>query len=559
MIQVSNEMLAYVNNPVRDDRQYIKVTILDEENASNNLVFNLADMQSSGMTISRRSVGNSNFDIGQSYIDEAKFTLDREVLEGIYSGSLIGRKVQLSYGVKDLMPDVTEEHIIFTGRVPQNGVIKKRMTIDIELDSILADLMKPIEEISSGTPYQWFYHIALKTGVSISQHLHDYLQEHINNQYTYYISDESTIKTYLDIAMWLSQVLGGAVTCNNSGMLDIVVYDNTKEPYIIHKGMCKTSEVSENYTYFNACSIILDNTETKVIGTAAETNVLQLADNPLLTGIQDEILRGIIIQNIFNQMATVQLRGFSYTYNGNPFIELGDRISYNGIETFVQCIEYGFRKNSKLEGYTIDARLNTTSQSIRSAAHSGGSGGGENKNTIGILKWVNPDNVPILFGSPRVIAEEYISLYANTKAFLSTTVSINLSGITQYNMLDYIEIVQYWDNVELPMVIKTSGFGTHRTISFNTVVPESEIYETHQYRLEARYMSNNNAENFGKRAGTVLAYNLETDIVGFMAEGGQPTFSGAYFCEDRVNLNTGIEEVPTTDLGIINENVVATI
>ena len=51
-----------------------------------------------------------------------------------------------------------------------------------------------------------------------------------------------------------------------------------------------------------------------------------------------------IINNIYNEMATVPLQGFSYQYNGNPLLELGDRISYKNVSTFVQCIEYGFRK-----------------------------------------------------------------------------------------------------------------------------------------------------------------------------------------------------------------------
>lgn len=560
MLNVSSAMEQYINSPVRDDRQYLRVEVSDTRDGAALFSLNLSEMVSGSLSFSRRSVSSSNFDIGQSYIDEGRFTVDREALEDTYASSLTGKYCRFIYGVSDINDGEDEEIQIFVGIVPQGGITKKRTTIEITLDSVLSLLYTNVQEITSGTPFVLINHISTKTGIPMSARLTSYVNSHVNNQYTYFIADDSSIATYLDLIMWLSQILGGAITCNNLGELDIVVYDRTVTPYTLHSGICKSSSVSEDTIYFNSCSIVIDNVETKVVGTATDTLTLQLADNPLLTGIQDEILRNIIIQNIYNQMATVPLRGFTYEYNGNPLIELGDYIQYSGVNTFVEVIEYGFRKTSKLEGYTIDNRLTTTSQSIKSAAHSGGGGGSVSTETVGILKYVLASNKSIFTAKRTVIAEEYMALYANTRAFLSTTIVFDMFT----DVLDTtgtLVILQYFDNVALPMIIKQSirGDEQYHTVSFNTVVPESDIYETHQYRLEAYVIDNSGVLDNNTKVGNIEAYNLETNIVGFMAAGGQPTFTGAYFCEDTVPLNTSIANVNTSDIGTIEDTANVTI
>lgn len=563
MLTVSSALQDYINNPVRNDKQYVRITMADEIGGTPIFSVNLADLQNGSVSMSRRAVGSSNFDIGQSYIDEAKFTVDKAFIENTYTGNLIGKVCTIIYGVKEINEGADEEITIFTGIIPQGGVTKTRVFIEVNLDSMLSLLIQNIQELTSGTPLAMFNHIATKTGIVLSTRLTEAINNSVNNQYTFYISDDSTISTYLDLAMWLSQILGGAITTNNVGELDIVQYDHEATPFALNANIVKSSNVSEDTIFYDSCSIVIDNVETKIVGTALETNTLKLADNPLLTGIQDELLRNIIINNIYNQMVVVPIRGFSYDYNGNPLIELGDRISYNGVSSFVQCIEWGFRKTSKLEGYTIDNRLTTTSQSVKSASHSGGGGGTPSTETIGILKWINAERKRINIGLKRVIAEEYIALYANTKALLTTTLIFRMPASTTQMYVDIL-IWQYFDNTELPMVIRqsvpimTDRLSAYCTVSFNTVVPESAIYETHQYRLESMLYSDY-IQEVVPDAAYIDPYDIETNIIGFMASGGQPTFTGAYFCEDKVSLNTSIVDVPTNDVGEVTDTVNVTI
>lgn len=551
MISASSALKEYINNPVRDDRQYVRVEIYIDETEGTKISFNLADMVNGSITISRRSVSGSNFDIGQSYIDEATFTVDKEVLEDTYTYSLIGKKVQIIYGVKNLNQSAPtdEEVIIFTGIIPEAGITKKTMTVEIQLDSLLSLLLVETSDLASATPLTYFEHIANQTGLTLSTRLHDYVLNHVNNQYTYFITDDSTISTYLDLAMWLSQILDGAVTCNNLGELDFVRYDKNAAPYVLHQDICKSSSTSEGRIFYDSCTIVIDNTEVKVVGTALNTRTLQLSDNPLLVSLTDENLRDEIINNIYNEMATVPLQGFSYQYNGNPLLELGDRISYKNVSTFVQCIEYGFRKTSKLEGYTIDNRLTTKSQNYKSASHSGG-GGGSAVDTIGVLKWTNIDGKQVLYNTFRPIEISNIALYANTRALLTTTVTIKLNDMSD-NTGDYLQIKQLYDGVEQPMkILQDVTNGGYRTISFNIVSKKSPIYEVHVYELDIAYIPvTPDASKLGNVVGTIDEFHVETDIIGFMAEGGQPAFPSAFFLDDYVSLKTGIEGVNQKSLG----------
>ncbi|MEE3415309.1 MAG: hypothetical protein VZR53_08065 [Prevotella sp.] len=558
MLTVSSAMQEYINSPVRGGNQYVRVEVVVDELLDTRISFDLADMKNGSVSISRRAVGSNIFDIGQSYIDGAKFTVDKEVLEDKYSLDLIGKRIQVIYGVSEINEGEDEEVVIFTGRIPQGGIVKTAMLEEISVDSMLADLTVDVQELTSATPLAFFEHIANQTGVSLSTRLVNYVTAHTNNQYTFYIAEDSTVNTYLDLAMWLSQILGCAITCNNLGELDVVVYDHTQTPFELHQDICKSSEVSESTIYFNACTITVDNVEQKIIGSASDTNVLRLTDNPLLTAFQDETLRNIIITNIFTQIQDEPIRGFSYSYNGNPLIELGDYIRYKGVNTFVQCIEYGFRKVSKLEGYTIDNRIGTTSQSIRSAAHSGGGGGTPSSETVGVLKWTNAERYFVRYNKKTIVAEEYIALYANSRALLTTTMVFSMYSLPEGVDSLTLVIHQYFDNVELPMRILQTvrKDDTFVTVSFNAVVPESDIYETHQYRLEAEFWQDSSGTiTTGTYIGWLDPYNVETDIIGFMAAGGQPTFVGTYFCEDRVALNTSVEDVDVNTVGEIADTV----
>ncbi len=555
MLSASQEMINYINNTVRDDRQYVRVefatTIIGEALFS----VNLADMVSGSITISRRSVANENFDIGQSYIDEAKFTVDRASLQTLYPQSLIGKYCRIYYGVRNLTPNNTEEVQIFTGIVPLGGIEKTRATIHISLDSVMSLFYKPLTSLTSGTPLALLQYACTKCGVTMSQRFINMIGDHPNSSFTFYVSENTSISTYLDLIMWVSQLLSGAVTCNNVGELDYVYYDPNAVPFVLHDDICKTSSVSEDTVFYDSCTIVVDNVETMVVGDASSVYTLQLTDNPLITKMEDGPLRTLIINCICDYIFTTPIRGFSYEYNGNPLIELGDYIQYDNINTYVQSIEYGFRKTSKLEGYTVDNRLNSTSQNVKSAAHSGG-GGGTNPDTVGILHYDMPDIKEVYSGWYSPIAEEAMDLYPNTKNFIATTIVFNLNP-TLLTSDGTICIRQVYDGTEQPLVAKQSVRQGDRylTVTINTTVDSSDIYQTHTYVLEAKYIDETNTLRSGVTVGIVDAFQIDTQVIGFMAAGGEPEFTGNYICTANVTLKTDIQNVPVSDIGELEDTV----
>ena len=210
MLSVSSAMKQYINNPVRDDRQYVRIDIVVDETEDTRISLNLSDMVSGSCSFEKRAVSSSTFDIGHAYIDKANFSVDRAKLEALYDDSLIGKRVEIVYGVKEINDGEDEEITVYTGYVEQNGVERKINIVNVALCSHLAKLNVELSEIISGTPLSLYQYIANQTGIPMSDNMYNYVSTHYNNQSTFYITNESNIKTFLDLGMWLSQIVGGS-------------------------------------------------------------------------------------------------------------------------------------------------------------------------------------------------------------------------------------------------------------------------------------------------------------------------------------------------------------
>lgn len=534
MIQASQALKNYINNTTRDSRQYVRVEIIIDQ--STTIDISLDEMVNGSLSMNKKAVSSNSFDIGQAYIDMVKFTVDREYIEQQYNQGLAGKKVIVYYGVHDLITAGSDEEVkIFTGVVPSSGVSRTKFTVDITADSMLSLLNISISSLLEGTPAEFFAYISSITGVGISARLTSWLNNNVNAQYTYYITDTSVIKTYLDLAMWLGQILSGSITCNNNGELDIVLYDAEAEVYTLNPDICKSSNINDEYIYIDSCSLQVDNEEVLIVGTQENIRTLRLTNNILLANIEDTSLRDQIVNKIYEDIHAVPTRGFSYTYNGNPLIELGDRISYSGVSTFVQCLSYGFRRTSKLEGYALDIRYSqsTMSQAVKSASSTGGKA---QVNTVACLNYTNIAQQHFSYNSFDNIANVSTYLYENTQLLINVTIVVRMAELSN-NLADHLEIKQTYDNVQLPTVIKESAAnGGYRTITFNTVTPQSEVFDKHTYSLDMAYIEDVVSQS--GIAGYIDIQQMEIDMLVVVGlSGSKPAIPPSMDFEDRVVLS----------------------
>lgn len=533
MIQAPQALINYINATTRDSRQYIRVEIIIDQ--STTIDISLDEMVNGSLSLNKKAVSSNSFDIGQAYIDSAKFTVDREFIETQYPQGLAGKKVIIYYGVHDLITTGSDvEVVIFTGVVPESGVTRTKFTVDITADSMLSLLNINISSLLEGTPLEFFTYISSITGVGISARLLSWINSNTNAQYTYYITDTSVIKTYRDLAMWLGQILSGSITCNNVGELDIVLYSTDSDVFTLNPDICKSSSVNDEYIYVDSCSLQVDNEELLIVGTQEQVRTLRLTNNILLANIEDTSLRDSIVNKIYEDIHAVPTRSFSYTYNGNPLIELGDRISYNGVSTYVQSLTYGFRKTSKLEGYALDIRYSqsTMSQAVKSASSTGGKA---QVNTVACLNYTNIAQQSFRFNEFSNIASVQTYLYENTQLLINVTIVARM-GEMNNNLNDHLEVKQTYDNVQLPTVIKVSAAnGGYRTITFNTVTPQSEIFDKHTYSLDMAYIEKVVSQS--GIAGYIDVQQIEIDMLVVVGlSGSKPAIPPSMDFEDRVVL-----------------------
>lgn len=532
MIQSSQALKNYINTTSRDNRQYIRAEI--EIDPSTIISVSLDEMVNGSFSFNKQSVSGSYFDIGQAYIDNAHFSIDREYLEDNYSGDLARKLVRVYYGVKELTPGVDEEIRLYTGIVPLQGVTRTLFTVNIEIDSMLSLLDIPLDSLISGTPSELFNYMCNMVGIQMSDKLTSALNTKQNAQYTYYTTNATNIKTYLDLAMWLGQILGGSLTCNNRGELDLVTYDTSSTAYALDADIVKKSTTNDAEQLLDAVTLTIGSDEIYYVGSADNEAVLRLDQNMLISELEDSLI-DTVIDNIFQDVHSLPIRGFKYDYNGNPLIELGDKISYNNTSTFVQNIVYKFRGASSLSGYGIDPRVSNsaTTQAVKSASTTGGKA---QVNQVAALQFNNAGSKEILYDEYSRIADINLYLYENTSLLINVTMTIKLSNESA-DYLDRISIKQIYDEVELPTRIAESiCHQGYKQITFNCITPSTDVYDRHTYSLDAALLQNTAAHSAGDTAGTIDINQLEADLLVVVGIEGKPAVPPVLSFEDNVKL-----------------------
>ena len=549
MIQSSQALKNYINSPTRDNRQYIRAEIIIDP--STTLDITLDEMVNGSFSFAKQSVSGSYFDIGQAYIDNAQFSIDRKYLEDNYQGDLSRKKIKVYYGVRDLTPNVDEEILLYTGVIPLQGVTRNMLTVNLSIDSMLSLLDVQLDSLISGTPTELFTYMCNAVGLTVSAHMADILNNRQNAQYTYYTTNATNIKTYLDLAMWLGQIMGGSLTCNNAGELDLVEYNTEASPYVIHPDIVKKSTTNDTEQTIDAVTLMIDSTEVYFVGDPTNETVLRLDQNMLISELEDS-LQNTIVDNIYQQIHDVVVRGFKYDYNGNPLIELGDKIQYNNINTYVQSISYKFRGASSLSGYGIDPRISNsaTTQAVKSA---GTTGGKDQVNQVAALQYNNAGGKNILYDEYSNVADINIYLYEKTSLLINTTIVVRLSDESS-NYLDYLDVKQIYDETLLPTRIRESvSHAGYKTITFNTITPQSEVYDKHNYSLEMALIQNVATHAAGSVAGVIDTNQLEADILVVVGIEGKPAVPPVLSFSDTVKLQ--YKDPTTINLAVNTDSV----
>lgn len=528
MIPISDKMKSYLDSPIRQEGQYVRCVITGRDGKVYNV--NDADFVSGSLQINRKSVSSSSFDIGECYINDVKFSIIDSV--GISEVNLNGGTVSLHYGVVNQSLDLDEEFQIGKFIIPTD-VTRRRTILDITGDSVLSLFYRSVGGVSTqGFLYNLVRWCCDMCGVEFALDETTFNALSPNTALMYYISDDSSIESYLDVIMYVSQLIGGFATDTNDGKLTFKVYTQEQESIQINNDVIASSKIGSNYISIDSITMKFDD-ETILVSDGDVTDyLLELDSNPLLDKLTSD-LRHTVLQNLFGVLNKVRLRSFSFGYNGNPALECGDKIAVTerDLVSYVSDVSWGYHKKCTIQGVSLDKRTKTKSQAIKQASTSGG-GGSSGK--LDIIKFINSKGHEIS-GVVANVATMYFILPAGTSPLINTTIVCN----ARVDCTVRVEVT--YDNVVQLLVPRFTVKAGYNTLSFSHSCDSVDVEMQHILRLGVA----------STEVVDIAEYDIECNVVGWNIQSSLPVWSGIYeLADDVASLSVDSSDIAVGDFKV---------
>lgn len=527
MVKISDALNKYLTSTTRLEGQYVRAVITTKSG----VVYNISDedLSSGSVKLNRKSVSGSSFDLGECYINDITITLlDKD---GKYTESLDNATLDVYFGVVNDSLKLNEEIQIGKFIIPVDTTVRKISSIQISGDSILYRFDVSTNSVAtSGSLYSLVTWCCTMCGVEFALTEDEFISLSANTGYTYYITSESSISTYRDIIMYVSQIIGGFATDTNDGKLTFKTYKATNDIFNINNDTIASSRLGDSSYSIDGISMPFNGKTIYINGDSSSDYLLELESNPLLDSLTEDVVTSLL-NNIWNQIKDIQFRSFTFEYNGNPALECGDLLNNDvrGVTSFITSLTWVYHGKSSVVGAFLDKRTNTQSQSIKKASTTGG--GGSTSNELNILRYINTEDYS-LTGKEEKVVQMYFTLPANVSPLFTFTMicSNKLTGLVSLKIM--------YDNAELLLKPKYQNALGYHTLSFSKSLDAKDSDMLHSLAIYATFIEDANQEITSDIPCSVLAYNLEANIIGWKATAGKPDWTGRYEISDSVGIIT---------------------
>lgn len=527
MIKISDDLNKYLTSTTRLDGQYVRAVITTKSG----VVYNISDedLSSGSVKLNRKSVSGSSFDLGECYINDITITLlDKN---GKYTESLDNAILDVYFGVVNDSLKLNEEIQIGKFIIPVDTTVRKISSIQISGDSILYKFDVSTNGVAtSGSLYSLVTWCCTMCGVEFALTEDEFLSLSANTGYTYFITSESAISTYRDIIMYVSQIIGGFATDTNDGKLTFKTYKATNDIFNINNDTIASSRLGDSSYSIDGISMPFNGKTIYINGDSSSDYLLELESNPLLDSLTEDVVTSLL-NNIWNQIKDIKFRSFTFEYNGNPALECGDLLNNDvrGVTSFITSLTWVYHGKSSVVGAFLDKRTNTQSQSVKKASTTGG--GGSTSNELNILRYINTEDYS-LTGTEEKVVQMYFILPANVSPLLTFVMicSNKLTGLVSLKIM--------YDNAELLLKPKYQNALGYHTLSFSKSLDATDSEMLHSLAIYATFIADANQEITSDIPCSVLAYDLEANIIGWKATVGEPDWTGRYEISDSVGIIT---------------------
>ena len=521
MITISDALNGYLNNTTRLEGQYVRIDIRTKTGTS----YSISDDELRGGTvkIEKKSVSGSSFDIGECYINNATITIIDK--ENKYPDNFNNAEMSIFFGVRNASLGLDEEIQLGKFIIPTDTTIRKIASIQLVGDSILSKLDKPINGVTtSGKPYALVSWCCDECGVELALTEAEFNALSKNTDYTFYISEESSIETYRDVIMYVSQIIGGFATDTNDGKLTFKTYTVSNPTFNINNDTIASSKLGDSSYKLDGMTIQFNNKVLYIQGDNNSVYTLNLESNPLFENL-DEDLVVIICNNIWEQLKDLTFRSFDFQYNGNPAIECGDILNNDvrGFSSFITSISWVYHKKSSVIGAFLDKRTKTQSQGIKKASTTGGGG---SSNELSILKYINTEEYRLSTLETKVL-QEYFNVPANSSPLFSFVM------ITKTELTGLVTIRIVYDNVEVLLKPKFQCSLGYHTLTFTKSLDPADTDKVHSLAVYATFIEDAGQQIESITPCLVEMYNIEANILGWKVSSGKPDWIGTYELTDE--------------------------
>lgn len=345
MYNVSQEYRKAVQNNCRACylRGIIKTTFGDI------VEFGDPDVAGGSLSINNQCVNGSDFMYGavfsaemtvsvQTKLDRYRF-YDAEISLSYFLEVEKGRYEEIPIGV------------YFVEEAERNG-----RYVNITAYDAMSRLDREVEEDFNGSPYSLLSYIAEKCTVELSQ-TEEEIKTFPNGEGLLSVY-ASRVETYRDAVSCIASVLTGFAIMNRHGRLELRRFSAGQDAEIIRDQRSSTT-ISDFKTFYDAVKVrFVDGQEYKRYSLSKEMAegglTFDMGDIPVVQGLDTTKIE--MLEKIFAELKKTVYTPFSISYNGDPAIDLGDRIvikNINGtgedIVSLVTHVDWKYRGKCELK------------------------------------------------------------------------------------------------------------------------------------------------------------------------------------------------------------------
>lgn len=342
-----------------------------------------SDIKAGSLTITRKAVPSSNFELGGTYIDKLSVEIAKKTELDLIS--LVGATITFDYSIYNKIGTSYSVNL-GTWLIPSDGVYKTNTLIQIKANSNMILFEQAlVSEIDSetetnttlieGTPLEVLRWCCSNCNVTLAN---TSLDNFVNNDMLLVVTDDGSCTTYRDVLEYVCSLLCSFATINQSGKLVIKgLSKSATSVFTINPITTYSSKIGEK--------VVINGINSLVKGVSYSTGVREIGgvlysldENPLISShTKSEIKTSI--KNIKTRLSSTEVTDFSIQFNGNPAIEPGDTITFKGKDYLVTSTVFKYRGKSTISGVPFkegSTRSKSKGLSYNTSSQGGTGGGG---------------------------------------------------------------------------------------------------------------------------------------------------------------------------------------